>query len=57
MNFRDEDTFLDLTSAIRDFQGLMTLLRTEETKSIPELSDVLGRLHVRHPAFASKTVA
>ena len=57
MNLRDDDTFLDLNSAIRDFQGLMKLLRTEETESMPELWDVLERLHVHgHPAFA-KTVA
>jgi hypothetical protein len=53
MNLRHENTFLDLVSAIHDFQNLMKSLRAEELTAIPELPKVLEHLHVnRHPAFA-----
>ena len=52
MNFKDEDTYLDLISAIHDFQNLMSTLRTEELTVIPELPTVLKELGVHmHPAF------
>ena len=53
MNLRDEDTYLDLVSAIHDFQNLMKTLRAEELTAIPELPKMLEQLHVNlHPAFA-----
>jgi hypothetical protein len=52
MNLRAENTFLDLISAIHDFQNLMKMLRAEEQTAIPELRKVLEELHVNHhPAF------
>lgn len=54
MNLRDEDTYLDLVSAIHDFQNLMRTLRAEELAAIPELPRVLEQLHVNlHPAFSA----
>lgn len=53
MNLRDEDTYLDLVSAIHDFQHLMKMLRGEEQTAIPELPQALAQLRVNlHPAFA-----
>ena len=53
MSLRDEDTYLDLISAIHDFQNLMRMLRAEELNAIPELPQLLEQLHVNHhPAFA-----
>jgi hypothetical protein len=50
----DEDTYLDLTSAIHDFQGLMKQLRTEELETIPELATVLEQFGINnHPAFST----
>jgi hypothetical protein len=55
MALRNEDTYLDLVSAIHDFQNLMKLLRSEELMAIPELPQMLERLRVNlHPAFASR---
>lgn len=49
---RDEDTFLDLVSAIHDFRDLMARIVAEEARLIPELPDELKRLNVsNHPAF------
>jgi hypothetical protein len=54
MNLRDEDTYLDLVSAIHDFQNLMRILIAEEPAAIPELPQVLVQLRVNlHPAFAA----
>lgn len=54
MNLRNRDTYLDLISAIHDFQHLMKCLRAEELSAMPELPKVLKQLHVNlHPAFAS----
>jgi hypothetical protein len=54
MNLKDENTYLDLVSAIHDFQGLMTTLRAEELTAIPELPKVLQELGVNlHPAFST----
>ena len=53
MNLRDEDTYLDLISAIHNFQNLMRTLRAEELTAIPELPKALVQLRVNlHPAFA-----
>lgn len=53
MNLRDEDTYLDLVSAIHDFQNLMKTLRTDELSAIPELPRAVEQLRVNlHPAFA-----
>ncbi len=53
MRLRDETTFLELVSAIHDFQDLMKTLRAEELTAIPELPRVLEQLHIdRHPAFS-----
>jgi hypothetical protein len=53
MNLREEDTYLDLVSAIHDFQNLMKTLREEELSAIPELPKMLEQLRVNlHPAFA-----
>ena len=53
MNLRDEDTYLDLVSAIHDFQNLMRTLRAEELTAIPEFPKALVQLRVNlHPAFA-----
>jgi len=53
MNLRDEDTYLDLVSAIHDFQNLMRTLRTGELSAIPELPRAVEELRVNlHPAFA-----
>jgi hypothetical protein len=50
----EEDTFLDLESARKDFQRLMTDLVSEELSAIPELPEVLTELGVsHHPAFAN----
>lgn len=55
MNLRNEDTYLDLVSAIHDFQHLMNALKAEELTAIPELPQMLEQLHVnRHPAFAPR---
>lgn len=52
MNLRDKDTYLDLISAIRDFQDLMRGLKAEELSAIPELPKELEKLRVNlHPAF------
>lgn len=52
-NFVNEDTYLDLTSAISDFQALMKTLRAEELTAIPELQQALeGHGVSHHPAFA-----
>ena len=52
INLRDEDTYLDLVSAIHDFQNLMRTLRAEELTAIPELPQALVQLRVNlHPAF------
>jgi hypothetical protein len=52
-NFVNEDTYLDLTSAISDFQSLMKMLRAEELTAIPELPQTLEQSLVsHHPAFA-----
>jgi len=54
MNLKDENTYLELVSAIHDFQGLMTTLRAEELTAIPELPKVLQELGVNlHPAFST----
>ena len=56
MNLRDQDTYLDLVSAIHDFQNLMNTLTAEELTAIPELPQVLKQLNVsRHPAFAPRS--
>jgi hypothetical protein len=56
MNLRDQDTYLDLVSAIHDFQNLMNTLRPEELTAMPELSHVLEQLHVNlHPAFTRRS--
>jgi hypothetical protein len=53
-NFRDEDTYLDLVSAIHDFQALIRILRAEEVDSIPELPTLLEQLQINHhPAFST----
>lgn len=53
---REEDTFLDVVSALHRFQKLMNDLRQEELKLIPELPRELARLGVsRHPAFRNVT--
>jgi hypothetical protein len=50
----DEDTFMDLEFARKDFQRLMADLVSEELVTIPELPNVLDQLGVsRHPAFAN----
>jgi hypothetical protein len=55
MNLRDEDTYLDLVSAIHDFQNLMKTLRADELTAVPELPKMLEQLHVNlHPAFAPR---
>ncbi len=55
MNLKDEDTYLDLVSAIHDFQNLMNTLRADELTAIPELPKMLEQLHVNlHPAFAPR---
>jgi hypothetical protein len=52
LNLRNEDTYLDLVSAIHDFQSLMQMLKAEELDAIPELPKVLRQMNVnRHPAF------
>jgi hypothetical protein len=52
-NFVNEDTYLDLTSAISDFQALTKVLRAEELAAIPELPQALEDFRVsHHPAFA-----
>lgn len=49
---QDENTYLDLVSAIPDFQALMTMLILEENQAIPELQEALERLGLKHhPAF------
>ena len=54
MNLKDENTYLEIVSAIHDFQGLMTTLRAEELTAIPELPKVLQELGVNlHPAFST----
>jgi hypothetical protein len=51
---RQQDTFLDLESARKDFQRLMTDLISKELNAIPELSEVLDQFDVsHHPAFAN----
>jgi hypothetical protein len=55
MSLRDEDTYLDLISAIHDFQNLMRMLRAEELEAIPEFPQVLEHFHANlHPAFAQR---
>jgi hypothetical protein len=55
---RQEDTFLDLESARRDFHRLMTKLIAEELRAIPELPAKLDELGVsKHPAFANVAAA
>jgi hypothetical protein len=50
----DEDTFMDLEFARKDFQRLMADLISEELVTIPELPNVMDQLGVsRHPAFAN----
>jgi hypothetical protein len=50
----EQDTFLDLESARKDFQRLMAELITEELWHIPELPNVLTRYDLsHHPAFAN----
>ena len=57
MNLKDENTYLELVSAIHDFQGLMTTLRAEELTAIPELPKVLQELGVNlHPAFSTRNL-
>lgn len=52
MKLRDEITYMEMVSAIRDFQELMRTLRGEELTAIPELPEVLKKLGVNlHPAF------
>jgi hypothetical protein len=54
MKFRNQETFLDLVSAIHDFQTLMKVLRAEELTAMPELPKVLEQLGVsQHPAFVT----
>jgi hypothetical protein len=49
-----EDTFIDLELARKDFFRLMNELISEELAAIPELPKVLADLHVcHHPAFAN----
>jgi len=56
MNLRDEDTYLDLVSAIHDFQDLMKTLRADALTEIPELPQALEHLRVNlHPAFSSSS--
>jgi hypothetical protein len=47
----DEDTYLDLISAIQDFRALMTKLIGEEARVIAELAEELKRLKVCSPLF------
>jgi hypothetical protein len=55
MKLRDEDVYLDLVSAINDFQRLMEVLKSEELDFIPELPKVLEQMHVSHlPVFSRK---
>jgi hypothetical protein len=50
----EEDTFLDLESARKDFQRLMAELISEELRAIPELPKILTELGIsHHPAFAN----
>jgi hypothetical protein len=52
---QDEDTYLDLVSAIKDFEALMEVLTAGENKAVPEFAETLERLGVQHhPAFVSK---
>ena len=52
MNLDDEDTYLDLVSAIHDFQNLMRTLRAEELTAIPEFPKALVQLRVNlHPSI------
>ncbi len=56
MNLRDEDTYLDLVSAIHDFQDLMKTLRAEELSAIPGLPQTVEQLRVNlHPAFVRRS--
>jgi hypothetical protein len=50
----EEDTFLDLESAMKDFQRLMDKLISEELRAIPELPAILRKNQIsHHPAFAN----
>jgi hypothetical protein len=52
MRLRDDDVFLDLTSAVSDFLRLMELLTSEELEAIPELPSTLEQMRVSHlPSF------
>jgi len=52
MRLRNDDVFLDLTSAVSDFLHLMERLTAEELEAIPELPSTMEQMHVSHlPAF------
>ncbi len=54
MKLRDADFYLDLVSAINDFQHLMETLIKDEVQMIPELLEILEKMHVAHlPAFSN----
>jgi hypothetical protein len=55
---REEDAFLELEFARRDFQRLMADVISEELIAIPELPKMLTKFRVsHHPAFANVFVA